>query len=241
MFAMMDDRPRDEIVSIIDQIIKELLEQAGVEEPPVDAIKLAQGHLGMTVSLDSRQQERGRVQRAGKNPKIFLRPEPTEERHQFSVAREVARHLKSQILERLDLDPQEAKQLTGESLLSLFSSHLLVPTHWFQEDAPATGYDLPALKERYRTASHEVIALRFLDLPQPCIVTVIDNETITRRKSNGPRCKAKMLEPAEEKCWRSVHQTGKARTLREGGWTVQCWPVHREDWKREILRSVVEE
>ena len=27
---------------------------------------------------------------------------------------------------------------------------------------------------------------------------------------------------------------------REGGWTVHGWPVHQTDWKREILRSVVE-
>ena len=29
--------------------------------------------------------------------------------------------------------------------------------------------------------------------------------------------------------------------VREDGWTVQGWPVHQTDWKREILRAVVEE
>ena len=32
--------------------------------------------------------------------------------------------------------------------------------------------------------------------------------------------------------------TGKPQSLRRGEWSVQGWPVHRADWKREILRSV---
>lgn len=237
----MDDRPREEVVAVLDDIVEELLEQAGIEEPPVDAIALAQQHLGMTISLDSRQPERGRVQRAGRKPHIYLRPEPREERHQWTVAHEVARHLKNQILERLSLDPEEAKSLTGESLLTLFSSRLLVPSRWFAHDAPAHNYDLLELKQRYRTSSHEVIALRFLDLPQRCIVTIIDNDEITRRKSNGPRFTAKELEPVEAQCQKYIHKHSKPRTVSEGNWTVQGWPIHQEDWKREILRSVVEE
>jgi Zn-dependent peptidase ImmA (M78 family) len=237
---MMDDRPREEVILVLDQIVKELLEQAGIDEPPVDAIALAQRHLGMTVCLDSRQQQRGRVQRAGRTPKIFLRPEPTEERHQWTVAHEIGRHLRNQIFERLNLTPEEGKTLTGESLSNLFSSRLLVPMHWFAADAPAFDYDLLELKKRYRTSSHEVIALRFLDLPEPCVVTIIDNDEVRRRKSNGPRV-TKDLEPFEVQCQQYVHQKGEPHTLREGNWTVRGWPVHQSDWKREILRSVVEE
>ncbi len=236
----MDDRPREEVVSVLDQIVEELLAQAGVEGPPVDAIALAQRHLGMTVSLDSRQQERGRVQRAGRRPQIFLRPEPTEERHQWTVAHEIGRHLRDQIHERLNLTREEARTLTGESLSNLFSSRLLVPTVWFATDAPAMAYDLLELKKRYRTSSHEVIALRFLDLPEPCIITVFDNDTVHRRKSNGPRV-TKEVEPVEAKVQKYVHERGEPKTLREGNWTVQGWPIHQHGWKREILRSVVDE
>jgi Zn-dependent peptidase ImmA (M78 family) len=238
---MMDDMPREEVVAVLDQIVRELLDQAGTSGPPIDAIALAQKHLGMTVSLDSRQQQRGRVQRAGKKPQIFLRPEPTEERHQWSVAHEIAHHFKSQIHERLNLDADEAKALTGESLANLFSSRLLVPTLWFRHDADELGYDLLELKKRYSTASHQVIALRFLDLVPPTVVTIIDNDEIHRRKSNGPRFKAKELEPAEKKCWEAVKREGKPVTVSEAAWTVQGWPIHQADWKREILRSVVEE
>lgn len=238
---MKDDMPREEVVAVLDQIVEELLDQAGITGPPVDAIALAQKHLGMTVVLDRRQQSRGRVQRAGKKPQIFLRPEPTEERHQWTVAHEIGLHFKQQIHERLNLDPEEAKALTGESLANLFSSRLLVPMKWFADAAKELAFDLTELKKRFSTASHEVIALRFLDLPQPTIITVIDKDEIHRRKSNGPAMRAKELEAVEEKCWKLVNRTGKPKTISEGNWTVQGWPIHQTDWKREILRSVVEE
>jgi Zn-dependent peptidase ImmA (M78 family) len=236
----MDEIPREDIVAVIDRMVDELLDRAAVPNPPVDAIALAQRHLGMIVALDRRQRQRGRAQRAGRRPQIFLRPEPTEERHQWTVAHEIGEHLKPELLRRLHPDMEQARGLTGESLANLFSSRLLVPTRWFTADAPAHDYDLLELKKRYSTASHEVIALRFLDLPEPCIVTIIDNDHIHRRKSNGPRIR-KELTSVEEKCQRYVNKHGKPRVLREKGWTVQGWPVHTPDWKREILRSVVEE
>ena len=61
--------------------------------------------------------------------------------------------------------------MTGESLANLFAYRLLVPTCWFVQDAKMLDYDLLALKQRYSTSSHEVLAWRFLDLAEPCIVT----------------------------------------------------------------------
>ncbi|MGF1582388.1 MAG: ImmA/IrrE family metallo-endopeptidase [Gemmataceae bacterium] len=237
----MDDRPREEIVAALDDIVSELLDQAGVSEPPVDAIALAQSHLGIPVSLDTRQEPRGRVQRIGRRPRIYLRPEPTEERHQWTVAHEIGRHFKSQIHERLDLDPEEAKALTGDSLHTLFSSRLLVPTIWFAEDAKALDFNLLELKKRYTTSSNEVIARRMLDLPYPTIITVVDNGTVTKRKTNGPEIKATEMEPVEQRCWEYVNQNSLPRIVTEGNWTVQGWPIHQTDWKREILRTVVDE
>jgi len=129
--------------------------------------------------------------------------------------------------------------MSGESLANLFAHHLLAPTSWFAADARTLDYDLLALKERYATSSHEVLAWRMLDLPDPCIITIIDNDKITRRRSNAWPTRRR-LELAEEKCRRAVNQTGRTKQVRENGWTVQGWPVHQNDWKREILRSVVE-
>ena len=234
---MNDDMPRDDVVAQIDRMIEELLDVARLTQPPVDTIALAQQHLGMVVCLDQRQPQRGRAQRALGKKQIYLRPEPREERHQWTVAHEIGEHLKGELLQRLNIEPSEARAMTGESLANLFAYRLLVPTCWFAEDAKTFEYDLLALKKRYATSSHEVLAWRFLDLPQPCIVTIIDNERIHRRRSNAWRTKRELL-PAETECWKYVTQRGKAKLVHDDEWSVQGWPVHQLDWKREILRSV---
>jgi Zn-dependent peptidase ImmA (M78 family) len=191
----------------------------------------------MVVCLDRGQPQRGRAQRAAGRRQIYLKPEPTEERHQWTVAHEIGEHFKIDLLGRLGVEPEQMRSMAGESLANLFAYRLLVPTYWFAADAPALDYDILELKKRYRTSSHEVIALRFLDLPEPCVVTVIDNDQVTRRKSNAYPVR-RPLETAEQACQRYVNHYSRPRVVREGIWTVQGWPVHQTDWKREILRSV---
>jgi Zn-dependent peptidase ImmA (M78 family) len=237
---MVDELPREDVLSTIDRMVAELLEAARITAPPVDAIALAQNHLGMVVLLDKRQAQRGRAQRSAGRQQIYLRPEPTEERHQWTVAHEIGEHIKADLLRRLGLDPDATQAMSGESLANLFANRLLAPACWFNTEAAAHDYDLAVLKKRYATSSHEVLALRFLDLPDPCIITIIDNERITKRRSNAWPTRKK-LERAEEKCVRYVHQNSRPKKVQEDGWTVVGWPVHQEAWKREILRSVVEE
>jgi Zn-dependent peptidase ImmA (M78 family) len=236
---MSEELQREEVIAKIDRMVEGLLEQADLQGPPVDAIALAQRHLGIVVCLDRGQPQRGRAQRADGRRQIFLKPEPTEERHQWTVAHEIGEHLKPDLLARLGVQPEEMRAMAGESLANLFAHHLLVPTCWFAADARNLDYDILELKKRYRTSSHEVIALRLLDLPGPCIITVIDNERVTRRKSNAWRVR-RQLEPAEQACQRYVNHYSRPKVVREKGWTVQGWPVHKTDWKREILRSVID-
>ena len=92
---MLDELPREDVTKAIDVMVEELLDAARFAAPPVDAIALAQGELGMTVVLDQRQPQRGRAQRALGKKQIYLRPEPREERHQWTVAHEIGEHLKS--------------------------------------------------------------------------------------------------------------------------------------------------
>jgi hypothetical protein len=235
---MTEDLQREEVVAAVDRLVAGLLQEAGIEGPPVDAIALAQRHLGMIVCLDQGQPQRGRAQRAAGRKQIFLRPEPSEERHQWTVAHEIGEHLKASLLEQLGIPPEQTRAMAGESLANLFAHHLLVPTCWFASDAPELAYDVLELKKRYRTSSHEVIALRFLDLPEPCIVTILDNEHISRRRSNAWPVRRE-LEPPERMCQEYVHYYSRPKVVQEDGWTVQGWPVHQADWKREILRSVV--
>src|SRR5207253_1793720 len=77
--VMRDELAREDVAGAIDRMVEELLRRGGVEQPPVDAIALAQRALGMLVCLDRRQPQRGRAQRAAGKPIIYLKPEPTEE------------------------------------------------------------------------------------------------------------------------------------------------------------------
>jgi predicted transcriptional regulator len=217
---MREDLSRDEVVAVIDRMVEELLAKAGLHGPPVDALALARRHLGLTVSLDRRSPKHGRMQR-----QLELRPEPTAENQQWTAAHEIGEYLKPSLLQRLGIEPPQARALLGGSLANLFATRLLVPEGWFAADAPAADYDVLQLKERYRTAGHEVIALRLLDLPEPCIITVLDNDHIHRRRSNAWRVRRE-LSPAESECQQYVSHYGRPKVVRRDGWTVQGWPVH---------------
>ncbi|GIW81138.1 MAG: hypothetical protein KatS3mg105_2945 [Gemmatales bacterium] len=229
---------REEVIQEVDRAVDELLASAGVSEPPVDAIRIAQDCLGIVVCLDSRQPQRGRAHRAGGKQHIFLRPEPSEERHQWTVAHEIGEFLKGDLLRRCHIEPEQTPVMMGESLANLFADHLLLPTRWFLADSRELRFDLFALKRRYRTASHEVIAWRWLDCPEPCVVSIIDNDRVWRRRSNAWPVRSRRLEPAELECQRQVHMTKQNQMVSQDGWTVQGWPIYQAEWKREILRSV---
>jgi hypothetical protein len=233
-----EDLTREEVHAAADAVIAELLERAGVAEPPVDAVVLAQGTLGLRVCLERRPQ-RGRPKRGDGPPLIYLDPDEGEDRHQWIVAQEIGKILQTGLLRRLGIDPAEKRGLGGESLPNLLAQRLLVPTHFLAAEAPRLDYDVEKLHERFRTAGHEAVALRLLDLPEPCVIAIVDNGHVHRRRSNALRVN-KELSPAEKECQKYVNHYSRPKVVRAGGWTVHGWPVHRPDWKREILRSVVD-
>ena len=215
---MNEDLSPEEALQAVDRLVDELLEQAGLTAPPVDAVALA---LRLAVRLDG-----GRPR--GKRP----RPDPSEEDRQWTAAHEIGAHFKGELLRRLG-EEGPARGMAGASLANLFAPRLLAPTAWFAGDARACGYDLPELKRRYRTASYEVLAWRLLDLAEPCVITVVDDGLVRRRRSNAWRVRRE-LEAPERECQRYVHNHGEPHLIRADGWTVQGWP----DGKREVLRSV---
>jgi hypothetical protein len=232
----MDDLARDEVLAAIDRLVDDVLSNAGITQPPVFAIEIAKRR-GLQVRFDEREGRRGKDP-LSRSLAVDLKAEVNEEARQWAAARAIGQHYKRELMARLEAD--DSPRIAGESLANLFAYHLLVPASWVVDDINAIGYDLPALKERYRTASHEVIAWRFLDLPEPCIVTIVDNDVVSRRRSNGVRV-TRQLSPPERQCQRYVNHYSRPRTVQAQGWTVRGWPVHRTDWKREILRSTVEE
>ena len=230
---MDEDVTREDLLRTVDRMVDELLSAAGVTRPPVSAVDLAK-HLGMTMreeTLSSRRPRTGDV--------LLLSPDGTEDGRQWTAAQAVGERLKGDLLRRLGLDPASRRGLPGESLPNLLAHHLLTPTSWFADDARGCGWDVPALKRLYATASQEVVAWRLLDLTTPCVITIVENDHVHRRRSNAWRVN-KTLQPAERECQRYVHHYSRPRVVAADGWTVQGWPVHRPDWKREILRSVTE-
>ncbi len=223
----------------LDEVVEELLSLAPWREPPIDALILARDHLGLQVCLDAGMKNRGRAQRGQHGRFIFIRPEEHEERRQWAVAHEIGEHWRSRLLQKLGLKPGDLLPQTMEELANRFASRLLVPSRWLAGIGAETGWDLIALKQRFATASHEVIAWRTLELPTPSIVSIIDQGRLSQRRSNSwpaPRT----LTPIETRCQRVVHERGEPFVLVEMGWQVQGWPIHQPSWKREILRSTWE-
>ncbi len=229
----------DDWATVLDELIEEMLGQAHWRHPPVDAVALAKERLHMQVCLDASLANRGRAQKGRHGSFIYLRPDDYQERYQWTVAHEIGEHWRGRILAELGVSAEELLPQSLEELANRFAARLLVPTRWLAQVAKETQWDLIALKQQFSTASHEVIAWRTLDMPVPCIISVIDQGKLTQRRSNSwpaPRT----LTPLETKCQRIVHERSEPFALHDEGWQVQGWPIHQNSWKREILRSTWE-
>jgi len=230
---MNEDLSREEIHSAVDRAVEELLSDAAIQAPPVDALILAR-RLGIPA------EPRPKGPRAGAKKDWPAPHDPTPEAKQWFAAQAIGAYLKPSLLQRLGIPPEQKRLLMGESLATLVASHLLLPAAWFGDDARALEYDVLELKKRYATVAVDVIAWRLLDLPAPCVITIVDNDHVQRRRSNAWRVRHELEEP-ERECQRYVNHFSRPRVVCADGWTVQGWPVHQADWKREILRSLVDE
>jgi hypothetical protein len=254
---MLPEFTREELAAGLDAVAMEVLVEAGVEGPPVDAFEVAQA-LGISVAFDDRQQGRARYVRLGGRPParrgitdtlstggrpratILLRPDPRWERQQWAVAHEIGEHAAYRMFARLGVDPREAVAGAREAVASQLAGRLLLPAAWFGADGSDSGWDLLALKARYATASHELIARRMLECRPPVIVSIFDQGRLHFRRSNLPG-RVPPPSSAEIACWQSVHDRNRPSQTYQGLGMVQGWPVHEEGWKREILRTEVDE
>jgi len=241
---MLPEITPEELSASLDEVAVEVLDEAGIDGPPVDALTIAR-RLGITIACDERQRGRARYVRLGdargrkSRPTILLRPEPRWERRQWAVAHEIGEHVAHRVFGRLSVDPRETAADAREKTATHLASRILLPGPWFRVDGPACAWDLLGLKSRYTTASHELIARRMLDLQPPVIVTIFDHGRVYFRGSN---VFGRVPPPSsgEMACWRTVHTRGDPHQASDGLRTVQAWPVHEPGWKREILRAEVE-
>jgi hypothetical protein len=239
---MIPELTQREFSQTLDEIAAELMTVLDEAGPPVDALALARG-LGMDVAWDARQAHCGRLVRLrgyaqpASHGSILLRPEERPERLQWAIAHEIDETSAVRVFERLNVDPREAPAGSREAVANQLASRVLLPRRWFLEAAASGGWDLIALKKRFSTASHELIARRMLDFAPPVIVTICDHGRPTFRRSNLGR-RIPRLVPLESAVWREAHENARPASESDAYCRVQAWPVHEAHWKREILRTL---
>lgn len=231
----------EEWAAALDAVVGRVLLQAGVDSPPVDALRIAR-QLGFIVAWDNHQSGRARcVRLPGRRSRcggeaILLRRDRRPERHHWAVAHELGEHCAAEGFRRLDFDPLDLSPRLREDWANAFAMRLLLPTCWLRPAAAACRWDLLELKATFATASHELIARRMLDVLQPLLITIFDNGRLTYRWSNQD-IQPPPLAPLERECWTIAHRDARPRQRQAGPYQVRCWPVHEPGWAREILRT----
>ena len=219
-----------------DEVAGEMLAEAGLGEGPVDAFALAAA-LGVEVVLDRTLLGRTRFKRLGGTPTIFLKPDRAEERQHWALAKEIGERSLDRVLDRLTLDDRQRK-IGGrlrEQIATELAGRLLLPGRAFHAALDETGGDLAAMKERFDTASHELILLAMLRWPEWSVVTLFEDRQVIRRFGNrGP---SPTMGPLEHEVWSEVRRTGRPVERCEDGVRVQGWAVGEGDDRRELLRT----
>ena len=223
-------RATPDVAALAEREAGALLERVGIIGPPVDAYLVA-SKLGLTIHIDPLLKTRGySLTRWDLGTIIVGSKNPNKsERKQFTVAHEIG---EMSLKGRVEEDHLEEAS-------NLMAVNLLLPRGWFKRDAEAYDFDLLKLKKTYSTASHELIAFRMLEF-RPMIITIFDNGRLYRRKSSYS-FSIKSSYPLERQCLKDVTTRGKETFLKDERMSVLGWPVFREDWKRVILRTALEE
>lgn len=233
----MNDLPREEVCAVVDRLVEQLLNQVGVDRPPVDAVAIATEHLGLVLY----EQDSGRVVRRQKTGSVTVRADAAESERQWAAARAIANYYRPSLLRQLGLDLGERLGLFGGTLANLYARHLLLPSRWFAADVRACGLDLASLLTRYAGCDCSLLAQRLLDLPEPAVVTIVRYGRIEFRKSNGPRV-SRQLQSAEQRCVELAQvDATQTQIVRADGWTVRGISVCQPEVRRIILVSQLEE
>jgi len=236
---MLPEIPPEQYARCLDNCARRLLEKGDVQEPPVDVVRLAQG-LGFTVAQDARMCGRARFVRLGGvgegsgRDTILLGPEMRHERRQWAVAHELGEAMAHQVFAALDAQVAEAGRSTREAVANELARRLLLPQPWFSSDSEQYDCDLFALKSRYATASHELIARRLLDLDRPLIISVFDQEELTWRRGNVSH-RVPPLGADERSVRQKSHRERGIADHTAGHLRIRCWPIHEREQQREIM------
>ncbi|MDX1964476.1 MAG: ImmA/IrrE family metallo-endopeptidase [Pirellulales bacterium] len=231
----------DELAAVLDRIAGEILRQAGVIGPPVNVLQLAI-RLGFQIAWDERQTARARLARPPRPGNgsaggglILLRHEPRPERRQWAVAHELGEAWSWRVFEMLDQDPRTTRPALREQIANWLAGRILVPGAWLTASGEEWDWDLLRLKQRFSTASHELIARRMLDCEPPVVITVFDQGSIVLRQGNLRQRPPRWSE-REEACRQTAIVEARPEEV-TGNPRIRCWPLTEPGWLREIIRT----
>jgi predicted transcriptional regulator len=238
----MSEFNAEELFDAIDQIVLDLLRRHNIEEPPVDALTLIQAEFHYAIRYVEEDEDDGRGRtgsrsRRSRPRELALRPDHTEAAQQNLAARACAKELVPKVLAKLGIVPGTEQRSAQNQLVGLIAPRLLLPSRWFDRDARKANFDLERLRERYSTAGFEMLALRLLDLDEPCVIAIVDDHIVTTRRGCWISA-SKTLTEAEKACIERVLEAREAQTVRREGWTARGWPIPSGPFNRIILRSV---
>ena len=191
----------------------------------------ARGHLRL--ALDAERSRR--TPRSA--PRTAEAAEPTEEARQWSAARRIGEHLRPTILRRLDLAPGEDRSLGGVSLATQAAQHLLAPAEWFRDDARAWASTCPGFTSATARPAWRCSPGGCWTCPSRASSPSWTTTTCSTAAATPGASAGSWSWPSANASATSITTAGRAFVCADG-WTVQGWPLHRPDWKREVLRSV---
>lgn len=223
----------------IDKLVCEILRTLAIDNPPVDALFLARA-VGCELAFDARQRGRARQKSLNGQTAILLKPDDRPERLQWAAAHELGEVFAWQICKRVSESLDELPANFREQLANRFASRLLLPTAWYSEPLREAGFDLYSFKERFRTASHELIARRLIDFFPNRILTIVDQGQVMHRQ-NGYQSRPGRLFDFERQLVRQCCESGQFLTQDFAGIRCDVWPVHEPGWTREILLTYATE
>lgn len=239
---MNDEIPDEQLGHVLDEVVGELLAEASIHQPPVDAVRVAQ-RLGLVVAVDTRQSPRGRFVRLGphRQPVIYLGANGRVERRQWAVAHELGEWAAGRVARRLGLSPADFRPAAREAMANRFAGRLLLPQAWWERLGSGCRWDLFALKRTFTTASHELIARRMLEANWPMLLTVFDQGRLYLRRSNYS-AQTPPLAPCEVAVRQMLSATQRfaeaaSSKLPVEFVTVRGWKIDEPPWQREIICS----
>lgn len=237
----MSDFSAEELFDAIDRRVRELLDRYAVSEPPVDAVALVQRAFGYTTRVEEEDDE---PRQYGDRPKprprgreLVFRPTHSDAAKQSLAARACAKEMIPDILGQLGVVPGTEQKSAQTQLVGLIAPRLVLPTKWFAVAARRASSDLFRLRETFDTVAYEWLAARLLDLEDPCVISVVDDGSVSSRRSNFAQL-GKKLTAAEEACCEKVREAEEPQTVRRDGWTARGWPIPTGPFARIILRAV---